>query len=138
MKMQTARNIETPTQRTVSWRGKLPQAKNPFADLAPSKRGLVRLPPLTLRGLVVADGVEPPDTRRMPPGDGKYDDIFSKLTHDGMSVTKIPLRYKDPLKAAARKYLARRQDLANVSVLKVYRVDDETCGVWRLSKDSLK
>lgn len=143
MKMPTMRDIEIPTQRTVKWRRPTPEPASVF-DLKAhtpkreSRRGFVTMPPLPMDGLQVVEDVTPPDPRRAQRGCGKYDQLFDKLVRDGMSVLKIPAQYQGPLKAAARKYLALRQDLAKASVLKVYRVDDETCGVWRLSKEDAK
>ena len=141
MKIPTARDIETPTQRTVKWRGKPPRPSSVFDQLASaptSQRGLVRLPPLPLASLVVADDIVAPLPRRAQQGAGKYDAIFDRLHRDGMSATQIPAAYFEPLKAAARKYLARRPEVARASALKVLRVDDGTCGVWRMRREADK
>ena len=140
MKIPTARDIETPTQRTVKWRRPMPEPSSVFdlkahAPKRASLRGCVTLPPLPIDGLQVADDIAPPDPHRSQRGSGKYDQLFDKLARDGMSVLKIPEQYQGPLKAAARKYLSRRPDVACTSVFKVLRVDDATCGVWRLKKE---
>lgn len=136
---ESHRSIEVPTQRTVKWRRPVPEPASVFdikshAPKRDSLRGCVTLPPLPMDGLQVAENITPPDSRRAQRGSGKYDQLFDKLVRDGMSVLKIPAQYQGPLKAAARKYLARRPEVAKGSMLKVLRVDDTTCGVWRVKK----
>jgi hypothetical protein len=137
MKIPTSRDIEVPTQRTVKWRGKLPHPSSPFEPrTTPSRRGVAeQLPPLSWDGLVVASTLPLPAPRRMSRGKGKYDTIFDALTRDGMSVTNIPAAYASAMKSAARKYVTRRPELAKHSTLRVMRVDESTCGVWRVAAD---
>lgn len=115
-----------------TWRGGMAAAA---PQPAARTRQRHRLPGLDLSAVQVrADVPLPPKLWETRKGRTLYDDLFNQLTADGMSLANIPQRYAAALGKAATAYLKHRPALAASSVLKVRRLADGTCGVWRLAR----
>jgi hypothetical protein len=91
------------------------------------------LPVLKVASLQVSHDLPCPGTRFCRPGSTRHDDLFDTLTADGMSVTGIPAAYTAALMKAVQGYVKGRPNLKESRLL-VRRIDDETCGVWRVAK----
>lgn len=135
---------DTPIHRIVPAKG----APSPFSAAASvfdagqqakpaSKRGgkrqiLPLLDPATLT--VRSDLPMPSMTGCTAKGCTRYDHIFDSLTADGMSVTGIPIRYRQAIDKARQSYLQARPALAAVARLVVRKTSETECGVWRAAK----
>lgn len=89
-----------------------------------------RLPPLDLSAVRVEQAPVPPG--KLGEGETRYDQLFGLLIKPGDCVRQLPHDYMATLRHAAQKYAARHLR-GTGHALVVRRVDERTCGVWRLT-----
>lgn len=109
------------------------------AATKPAKRYLPRrkpMPSLDLASLTVSATVPLPMPAIAMRGQTKHDALFNSLTADGMSVTGIPIAYQAALLKATQAYLNHRPSIKAASQLFVRKVDDATCGIWRVARSA--
>ena len=92
------------------------------------------MPQLELATLTVSADVPLPMPAIAMKGQTKHDALFNSLTADGMSVTGIPIDYQAALLKATQAYLSHHPEIKAVSQLFVRKLDDATCGIWRVAR----
>lgn len=107
-------------------------AKKAGTETRGGKRSV--MPLIDLKSLKVVANAPLPERRICEKGRTRYDGVFDMLTADGMAVKPIDINYMSALLKAAQVYRANRPALAGSSFA-VRRIDDTTCGVWRLPRD---
>lgn len=102
------------------------------------RRGGTRtyLPPINAGSVGVVSGAPLPNhiDRFAMRGRTKYDALFDKLVEDDQSLQGLPIAYKAAMQKAVTVYLKQRPRLTAHSHLRVLRIDDKTCGVWRTAR----
>lgn len=106
-------------------------ATTPAAKQRGGKRQL--LPMLNIKDLKVEKGAPVPVSRISQKGRTRYDGVFDLCASDDTSVSMIDISYQHALIKALQTYLTHRPAL-KASTWVIRRVDDTTCGVWRLPK----
>ncbi len=131
---RVAASVQTPAPIAHTVAAPAPQVSEQTASAAApalkptSRRGGRRnaLPPLDVSALPVLQGLPVPSMANKP-GQGRYVELFDRLTEVGMCV-QLPIAYRGAVGKAAATYCQRTRQGRKLAVR---TVDANTIGVWR-------